>query len=238
MTVTPPVQGSRDPSWRDVALWFETIDAIVRGLGHALNNRALALGATIEALDSRRPVGEAVTQALAREAERLTEQLRQLRSLPFALEREPMPLLLRDVMMTAIQLHRSHATLGDVPVYLEGTTDAPPVLAPESSMLHALLVTLTALKAYAAPGGVVRVTYAGTPELAEVAFVAHRDPEGEAGRPLSASLVQPTSLASSLLAGAHLSIEQSFADDVMTLRWSLPSLKAMRRMARAAAAFG
>lgn len=238
MTAVPPAPASREPSWRDVALWFETIDAIVRGLGHALNNRALALGATIEALDSRRPVGEAVTAALSRETERLTEQLRQLRGLPFALEREPMPLLLRDVMGSAIQLHRSHATLGDVPVYLEGTAEAPPVLAPESSMLHALLVTLTGLKAYASPGGLVRVTYAGTADLAEVVFVAQRDPEAHEGPPMSAQLVQPTSLASSLLAGAQLSITQAFGEDAMTLTWTLPSLKAMRRMARAAAAFG
>ncbi|MCC7052642.1 MAG: hypothetical protein IT355_05205 [Gemmatimonadaceae bacterium] len=228
----------REPAWRDVVLWFETIDAIVRGLGHALNNRALALSATIEALDARRPVGEQVAGGLTREAERLTEQLRQLRSLPFALEREAMPLLLRDVIASAVQLHRSHATLGEVPVYLEGSADAPPVLVPESAMLHAILVTLTALKGYAAPDGLVRISYAGTAEVAEVTFLAQRDPADEgSGRPAT-ELVRPTALAAALLSGAHLQIDQRIGVLASAVTWSLPSLRAMRRLAKAAAATG
>ena len=122
--------GIRDPTWPDVVLWFETIDAIVRGLGHALNNRALSLSATIESLDPKRPVGAQVSSALSRESERLTDQLRQLRALPCAADREPLPILIRDVIASATQLHRSHASLGDVPTYLEGSSETPPVLAP------------------------------------------------------------------------------------------------------------
>ena len=239
LAVTPPVAPEREPAWRDVLLWFETIDAIVRGLGHGLNNRALALGATIESLDPRRPVGEQVAGGLTREAERLTEQLRQLRSLPFAIEREAMPLLLRDVVSSAIHLHRAHVLLGDVPVYLEGAAEAPPVLAPESSMLHSILVTLTALKGFAAPGGVVRISYGGTAEAATLTFMALREPGDDAVSPLpTAQLVQPTALASALLSAAHLAIEQDIGDASLTVTWTLPSLRAMRRMAKAAAAFG
>lgn len=224
--------GVREPSWSDVQLWFETIDAIVKGLGHGLNNRALALSATIESLDPRRPVGQQVAGALTREAERLTDLLRQLRVLPFTSDREPMPILLRDVLTVAAQLHRAHASVGDVPAYLEGSADTPPVLAPESLLLHAALVTLTALKSFAAPNGVVRITCTGTPEKAEALFQAMRDP-GDTHEPLSAAaLVRPTSLAAALLGNGLLEIEQRIAPDMATVIWVLPSLKEMRRRNR------
>lgn len=234
MTVTEA--GIREPSWGDVQLWFETIDAIVKGLGHGLNNRALALSATIESLDPKRPVGQQVAGALTREAERLTELLRQLRVLPFTSDREPMPLLLRDVLTGATQLHRAHASVGDVPAYLEGSADTPPVLAPESSLLHAALVTLTALKRFAAPNGVVRISCTGTPDQAAVQFQAMRDP-GDSHAPVSASaMVRPTSLAIALLGNGLLEIEQKITPDTATLTWLLPSLKVTRRRSREAAA--
>lgn len=225
----------RDPAWPDVLLWFSTIDAIIRGLSHALNNRALALGATIESLDPKRPVGQQLATGLTREAERLTEQLRQLRDLPFAIETEPMPLLLRDVLSAAIQLHRSHMSLGVIPVYLEGTVDAPPVLAQEPAFVHALLVMLTAMKEFASPGGLVRISYAGTPELAEITIRAERDPTEERVASTAAAVVKPTGLASALLGAAFLEIEQQISADQASVTWTLPSLRAMRRRSRATA---
>ncbi len=228
----------REPAWPDVVLWFETIDAIVRGLGHGLNNRALALGATIESLDPKRPVGQQLAAALARETERLTDQLRQLRALPFAIEREPMPLLLRDVLSSAIQLHRAHASLGDIPAYLEGSAETPPVLAAESALLHATLVTLTALKGFVSPGGLVRITCSGHPDQADVTFVAQRDPTDAQDDFAQRALIRPTGLIAALLSSALLEMEQQITDDAVTLIWSLPSLKAMRRRSRGVAATG
>lgn len=219
-----------------MVLWFETIDAIIRGLGHALNNRALALGATIESLDSKRPVGQQLLGGLSRETERLTDQLRQLRTLPFAIEREPMPLLLRDVLSTAIQLHRSHASLGDIPVYLEGAVETPPVLAPESALVHATLVMLTALKGFAAPGGLVRITFTGSPERAEISLLAQRDPTDDHAPEGAQGLVKPTALAAALLNSALLEIEQRITPDSAVVTWALPSLRTMRRLSREALA--
>ena len=233
--MTPPPTG-RVPAWPDVLLWLETTDAIIRGLGHGLNNRALALGATIESLEPKRPVGPQLAAGLSREVERLSEQLRQMRTLPVALEREVMPLLLRDVLTAAIQLHRSHAVVGQIPVYLEGSVDAPPVLASESALIHATLVALTGLKQFAAPGGVVRVTYAGTAETATIQFVSQRDPMDDHEGADRVGVIRPTSLASALLHGAQVEIEQELTDDAVTMTWTLPSLRAMRRRAREAAA--
>lgn len=233
--MTAPPSAGREPAWRDVVAWFDTIDAIVRGLTHSLNNRALALNATIESMDAKRPIGEQLTAALAREGERLTEQLRQLRTLPFAVESVPMPLLPRDVITTAIALHRSHMSLGEIPVYLEGTAEAPPVLAPESSMVHAVLVTLTALKAFAAPGGVVRIRCAGTSDRSEIVFTALRDPGSEVGDTQAAlGLVRPTALATALLSPAWLETEQRIGAEVAVISWAMPSLREMRRRAREA----
>lgn len=226
----------RTPTWPDVLLWFETLDPIVRGLSHGLNNRALALSATIESLDPKRPVGQQLASGLTRESERLSEQLRQLRGLPFSIEREPMPLLLRDVLSAALHLHRSHATLGDVPVYLDGVAEAPPVLAPESALMHAALVTLTALKRYVAPGGLVRVHVAGSPDVAEVRFVAQRDPSDDHSDTDADLLIRPASLATALLGNGLLEIDQRISADVAELQWSMPSLRAMRRRAREATA--
>lgn len=228
----------REPAWRDVCVWFDTIDAIVRGLGHGLNNRALALSATIESLDPKRPIGATLSAGLTREAERLTEQLRQLRALPFAVGAESMPLLLADVLASAIHLHRAHASLGNVPVYLEGTASAPPVLVPESSLVHAALVLLTALKTYASPGGVVRIGYDGTPEAVVITFQSHRDPADEHETTNGAALIQATSLAAALLSDAQLEIEQEIGPDTATVTWQLPSLKSMRKRLREQAAVG
>ena len=228
--------GGRTPVWSDVLLWFETIDAVVRGLGHALNNRALSLSATIESLDPKRPVGQQVSTELSRESERLTDQLRQLRALPFTGDREPMPILVRDVLASAIQLHRSHASLGEIPVYLDGSSDTPPVLAPESSLLHASLVTLSALKSFAAPGGVVRVSDSGTADRADIVFTAQRDPTDRHETVGGQALVTPTALAAALLNSALLEMEQRITPDTVVLRWTFPSLKVMRRRAREAAA--
>ena len=218
-----------EPAWPDVVTWFETIDAIIRGLGHSLNNRALALGATVESIDPRRPLGDALATGLTRETERLSEQLRQLRALPFAATADPMPLLIQDVMASAIQLHRAHASLGQVPVYLDGSADAPPVLAPESSLVHATLVLLTALKGYAAPNGVVRVRYSGTAEQLVVRFEAQRDPDDVHAGHGGAALVQPTALGAALLRVAGLETEQEIGGEVARVRWVLPSLREMRR---------
>ena len=231
-----PSGSAREPAWADVLVWLDTIDAITRGLGHTLNNRALALGATIDSLDAAQPPGAELTTALTREAERLTETLRQLRVLPFASSHDALPLLLPDVLSAAVQLHRSHASLGDIPVYLEGSSDAPPVLAPESAMIHATLVTLTALKRWVAPGGVLRIDYAGTAERAEVRFVAQRDPDDDASGSDSPQLVRPTALAAALLHEARIEIEQRIGLQSATIRWAMPSLRAMRRLQREAQA--
>ena len=231
-----PSGSAREPAWADVLVWLDTIDAITRGLGHTLNNRALALGATIDSLDAAQPPGAELTTALTREAERLTETLRQLRVLPFASSHDALPLLLPDVLSAAVQLHRSHASLGDIPVYLEGSSDAPPVLAPESAMTHATLVTLTALKGYAAPGGVVRIECAGTAERAEIQFTSQRSPDDPPMIAGAQQLVRPTALAAALLHDARIEIEQRIGLQSVTIRWALPSLRAMRRLQREAPA--
>ena len=227
---------TREPAWSEVVTWFETVDAIIRGLGHSLNNRALALGATVESLDPRRPLGEAITTGLTRETARLSEELRQLRALPFAASADPMPLLIHDVLATAIQLHRTHVSLGQVPVYLDGSSDAPPVLAPESSLVHATLVLLTGLKGYAAPNGVVRIRYSGTAEQLVVQFEAQRDATDTPDGPGGAVLIPPTALAAALLSGAQLATEQEIGPAAARVTWVLPSLKVMRHRQREALA--
>jgi len=178
--VTGPADwpGSRQPAWADVLAWLATTDAIIHGLGHALNNRALAISSTIDAMDAAQPLGAELAAALTGEIQRLTGLLRALRSVPVHAAALPLPVLLKDVAATAIELHRHHASLGDVPVTLTGSDEAPPVLVVEPLFVHAMLVTLTSLKRFAGPGGAVRVTYGGTAEEAQLTMAAWRGPSG------------------------------------------------------------
>jgi hypothetical protein len=226
-------RAAREPSWSDALLWMETVDALIRGLGHALNNRALALSATLQSLDARRAVGSHTSSALMREAERLTAQLRHLRTLPFAAASAPMPLLPRDVLSTAIRLHQCHAHLGDVSCYLSGSAETPPMLVSESVMTHATLVQLTTLKQFVAPHGVVRVQYAGSANDVRIRFIAEQEALAEPRAELAQALLQPVSLVAALLARsrghAALHVQPGRAEVV----WTLPSLRAMRRQLRA-----
>jgi hypothetical protein len=101
--------------------------------------------------------------------------------------------------------------------------------------MHATLVTLTALKGFAAPGGVLRVKCTGTTDQAELTFRAER--ETAAGRVPTASgdVIPPMALAAALLSSSALQVEQELGPEFVTVTWWLPSLKAMRRMAREAA---
>ncbi len=236
-TVTAPVgwPGPREPAWADVLSWLETTDAITHGLAHALSNRALAISATIDAQDPAQPLGDDIATALAAEVQRLTTLLRALRAIPVHAADAPLPVLLKDVAAAAIDLHAHHATLGDVTVTLAGHDDAPPVLVVEPLFVHAMLVTLTALKRFAAPGGVVRITCGGTPDEAQLTLSATRDAgvvaDGTAPPPMA-----PSDLPGALLSAAGLEVEQTLGRGSCSLLWALPSLREARRRAREAAA--
>lgn len=227
-------------AWPDVLLWLETVDAILRGFGHGLNNRALALGATVESLDARRPLGSQATSALSREVQRLTEQLRQLRQLPFSRELEAMPILIPDVLATAVLLHRQHATVGEVSCYVAGGSDTPPVLAAESALVHAILVTMTGLKQFAGPTGVVRILHGPGPSAdgtdVQVRFLAEREAllarSAEPVRP--EALVRPAVVAEALLGASRPAVTQRVEPTRAEVRWVLPSLREMRRREREA----
>ncbi len=225
--------------WSDVLLWLETVDALLRGFGHGLNNRALALGATVESLDARRPLGSQATSSLSREVQRLTEQLRQLRQLPFSRELEPMPLLVGDVLGVAVALHRAHATVGETSCYVSGGSDTPPVLAGESALVHAVLVTLTGLKRYAGATGVVRIAHG--PGDAAGAWVSIRfSAEREAAQVRSLEpvapevLVRPAVIAGTLLGASRPRVTLRVAPARAVVAWTLPSLREMRRREREA----
>ena len=225
-------------AWPDVLLWLETIDALLRGFGHGLNNRALALGATVESLDARRPLGSQATSALSREVQRLTEQLRQLRQLPFSRELEPMPLLVPDVLGVAVQLHRAHATVGEVSCFVGGAAETPPVLVPESALVHAVLVTLTGLKHFAGATGVVRVRHqpgpAGDGSDVAIHWIAERELAGARhAEPVPPdTLVRPAVIAGALLGPSAPRVTTRLALARAEVTWVLPSLRAMRRRER------
>jgi hypothetical protein len=230
--VIASARASRDPSWSDALLWMETLDALIRGLGHALNNRALSLSATLQSLDARRAVGTQTSTALTREAERLTDHLRHLRTLPFAAGSTPMPVLPRDVLAAAIRLHRCHAHVGDVSCYLSAAPETPPILVSESEFTHTALVQLTALKQFVAPGGVVRVACTGSATDATIRFIAARDVGMPPDASAASALLRPVSLVSALLHRARGRAALHTSPSRVEVVWTLPSLRVARRALR------
>lgn len=222
----------------ELAFWLETSDAILRGLGHALNNRATALSATVESLDPRRAVGSALTASLSRESQRLSDQVRDLRLLSFGVGAEVMPVLLGDVLQSAVRLHRFHTGVGEVACYLEVSSDAPPVLAREAAVLHACLAQLSASKGFAGRGGVVRVVLSGSGTRAEVRFIADRavdEPADSEAAGDPRALVLPSRLAATQMRHAGVQVAQDIGARRAVVQWVLPSLREMRQRARDAA---
>jgi signal transduction histidine kinase len=85
-----------------------------------------------------------VAAALQDETGKLEALLALYRLLPLDRETPPEPLHLPDLVPSAVELHGHHVAFRELPCAVDGDADAPPVLAPHSALLHALLVLLAA----------------------------------------------------------------------------------------------
>ena len=136
-----------------MAQWVTERDAVLRGLTHALSNRVGTLSAVAGMLAPGEAVAPPVAAALTDESARLEAVLALYRLLPFDREAPPEPLHLPDLVPAVLELHGHHAALRDVPCEVEPDPAAPPVLAPHSALVQALLVLLAAGARAAEAGG-------------------------------------------------------------------------------------
>lgn len=128
------------------AVWRELIDELLRGIAHALSNRVATVSAAAYLASSGEPLDATMRAALAAESERLEGLLGDLRLLPGPLDASIEPVLVGDVVPTAISLHRHHVALRSVPIEVTVAPDAPPAAINPTAVLHLLLVVFTALR--------------------------------------------------------------------------------------------
>jgi hypothetical protein len=209
--------------------WLVVSDALLRGLNHALSNRAATVGAVSGVLDATEPPSAAIVDVLRDEAARLDELLQLARLLP-GQRGGPEPVHLPDVVPAAVALHGYHFDLRDTPCLLEGEATVMPVLADPTALTHALLLLLTVAK-LAAAGGTVALRHDGDDE--RVTLTVDALPPDEATASVPAEEEAMLTAARTLLAASDATVEHRALAHGARYALTLPTLTAARRAERA-----
>ena len=209
--------------------WLVVSDALLRGLNHALSNRAATVGAVSGVLDASEPPSAAIVDVLRDEAARLDELLQLARLLP-GQRSLPEPVHLPDVVPAAVALHAYHFDLRDTPCHLEGEAAVMPVLADPTALTHALLMLLTVAK-LAAAGGTVLLRHDGDDERVTLTLDALPPDDGAAaGVPEEETML---TAARTLLAASGALVRRHALERAARYELTLPTLTAARRAERA-----
>jgi signal transduction histidine kinase len=223
----PGNPGTRAPA----ETWLTVSDALLRGLNHALSNRAATVGAVSGVLDPAEPPSEVIVQVLRDEAQRLDELLQLARMLPGQRGAVAEPVHLPDVVPAAVALHTHHFDLRDTLCRVDDSaTTVMPVLADPTALSHALLLLLTAAKRSAA-GAEVLLWHRGDGERVTLTLECARATESdEHDRELTAAaaaMLLASDGSATRLAGA------GGTDGGARYELTLPTLAAARRAERA-----
>ena len=140
--------------------WLTVSDALLRGVGHALNNRAAALSAVVQVLASE--ADGPLEGALRAETERLQRAVELLRLLPRRWDSEPEPVLVADLVKSAIELLVLHADLPELRYEWTPDGSLPPVLVEPSLLTHVLCLLGTAAAREAGRTGARSVAFRGS----------------------------------------------------------------------------
>jgi signal transduction histidine kinase len=140
-----------------VARWLAIHDELLRGIAHALGNRAATMSAAAFMLDFEGADVARHAAVLRAEGEALEELLGALRVLPRREESAAEPVMPGDAVRVALAILAHHGDLRGVPVSVSLGDDVPPVYADPIALQHALLVALTAACRAAGAGGRARL---------------------------------------------------------------------------------
>ena len=204
-------QGPVVPAFSAAALdeWSRTVENILRGIAHALNNRASAISAVME-LAAEPDDDPSVTRSiLATELERVTELASVVRCVGAPRSGGSEALAPADVAEEALAVLRLHAEQRDRVIMIEAH-GAPPVRVPRWMLLRALI----ALAATASPAD---------DRTRTVRITAHQDGEWLTVRVADARGAARSSYATELAAG----MGGGATDDGCGFR--VPTLAALRR---------
>lgn len=164
----PPLSGTA------LEEWTRTVEHVMRGVAHALNNRAAALSAVIEL--SRDPEGDdhaAIESILSGELRRVTEIASAVRTLAPPRIDSPEALVPQDVVAECLALIELHIEHRDRSVMIDASA-AQPIRVQRWMFVRALIAIAVAATARASPNGTVRlaVVTEGDWAVARVAGVA------------------------------------------------------------------
>lgn len=214
--------------------WLDASDALLRGVGHALNNRVAALSALVQVLVTTGEGGP-LHDALGEETRRLQRAVELIRLLPRRWDSPPEPLLVADAVRDALEILPLHPDLPVLRYDWVPETDLPPVLVEPTLFTHALCLVGQAAAEVAARAGAAAVSFRGSATDAEVTVAvvageaaaaegAGQDDAGATGDPARAAPLME-------LAGGELRVvERSGRRLRVELR--LPTLAEARRRGR------
>jgi hypothetical protein len=143
------------------AEWLALSDALVRGVGHAMNNRIAALSAVVQVLATSGQGGP-LLEALSSESQRLLRTVDLMRLLPRRWEAEAEPVLLDDVIRSGMELLPLHADLPELAYVWEAEAELPPVLSEPSLLVHTACLMMARAAEAAVRGGASRILIRGT----------------------------------------------------------------------------
>jgi hypothetical protein len=128
------------------AVWREVLDELLRGVAHALSNRVATVSAAAYLASGGEPLDPDMAAALSAESERLERLLGDVRLLPAPMNAGVEPVMLTDAITQAVDLHRHHLGLREIPIRVHSEASTPPVAINPVALTHVLLVMLTALR--------------------------------------------------------------------------------------------
>lgn len=154
-------------------LWLPVSSELISGVHHALNNRLGALSAVAQVLEAEMGSTHPLRAALAEEVERLQGTVRMLTLLPRRPGASAEPVLLPDLLASAVELFQLHHGVRDTPYTVEGGGDVLPVYCEPTLLAHLLITLMVAAGERArAAGGGVRVRYSGDAREVRISVAA------------------------------------------------------------------
>jgi hypothetical protein len=216
--------------------WLRVSEKVLKGLNHQLTNRVASLEALVALFDDDTEVPDPqLVKSLGQEVKRLNHLLTLFRLMPAEPFVTTEPVRVQDVVPQVMELHGHHSDLRGIPIQVNATGDAPPVLVRPSALLRCLLVLLESAAGNALRSGhepSLELTFGGDAKTVFVRFEAPT-PSGQLLFTGDGSLVHAVQ---SGLAHAHVQATAQLiaAEGHMRLRYdiTLPTLAEARRMER------
>ncbi|MBW3627769.1 MAG: hypothetical protein KY464_00600 [Gemmatimonadetes bacterium] len=208
--------------------WLAVSDALLRGVGHAMNNRAAAVSAVVQVLAASGEEGP-LEAALRAETDRLQRAVELLRLLPRQWGSDPEPVRVEELIPNAIALLALHSDLPETRFDWDTDGPLPPVLVEPSLLIHLVCLLGTAAGQEAARTGARAVAIRGSASTEVVTLqVSVGEPnDAYADDATTGGEVDPRSAGALLaMAGGDLTVER---EDGLRVKFTLPTLAAGRR---------